>query len=309
MNRAAAREETRPPGVIETLTAGYEVVNRRLWLLLFPIALDLLFWFGPKLSIVRVAGYLPLSAIGLEQSPAILEALAHVNLAFVLALYVPTVLGKLPFDGPGVAGAGQQPIFQVSPETLLVAVAVLIPLSLLVAAAYLGYIAQIVRPSVGTGGWLRMVVRQWWRLVVLHFAGLVAFIGLAVPAGLLIAAAGTWVSADVGSFLLLLFQVSLLWIGFYFFFALGATLLSDRSPVRAALSSVTLVRANFWSAVGLIGLMLIIDTGMPIVYHAVVEQPWGIAGLLGSIVTNAYIGTGLAAATMLYYRDRLALAG
>jgi hypothetical protein len=50
VNRAVDRAHAgAPPSVIDTLTAGYETINRRPWLILLPIALDLLFWLGPKL--------------------------------------------------------------------------------------------------------------------------------------------------------------------------------------------------------------------------------------------------------------------
>jgi hypothetical protein len=42
-------------GVIDTLSAGFGLINRRLWLILLPIALDLFLWYGPRLSIAPVA--------------------------------------------------------------------------------------------------------------------------------------------------------------------------------------------------------------------------------------------------------------
>ena len=38
-------------GVIDSLSAGYRFLVRRLDLLLIPVLLDLFFWLGPKLSI------------------------------------------------------------------------------------------------------------------------------------------------------------------------------------------------------------------------------------------------------------------
>src|SRR5439155_13713048 len=110
-------------------------------------------------------------------------------------------------------------------ETLLATLAVFIPLGLLVAAFYLGQLGGLVRPASAAGGWLRALVRHWWRLVVLHAVGLVVLVCLAVPAALLIVAANALVSHDVAEFVALLCQVSLLWVAFYFFFAPAATIL------------------------------------------------------------------------------------
>jgi len=318
VNRAVGREQaSRLPSVIDTLTAGYETINRRLWLVLLPIALDLLFWLGPKLSVVRLAGYLPLAALSPDQVASAGEVLGHLNLAYLLALYVPSVLGRAIFDPIVPAQLWERRlVYQVAPETFVVALVVLVPLGLLVAAFYLGQIGQLVRPASAAGGGLRAIVRHWWRLVVVHAAGLLVFACLAAPAAALIAAANAFVSRDIAGFLLLLFQVTLLWLGVYYFFALGATILSDDSPVRAALSSADLVRTNFWAAMALVGLILIIETGLSLVWRLLAGQtwsaPWGTGGpalgLALSIVANAYVGTGLAAAAMIFYRDRFLVA-
>src|SRR5919109_3640683 len=309
MARTLGRDRVaRPPGVIETLTAGYETINRRLWLLLIPIGLDLLFWVGPKLSIVWLGGYLPLSDVGTEQRSAVADSLAYFNLAFVLALYVPTVLGKPPFApvGAELSVAGARSVYQVLPPGLLLALALLVPAALLIAACYLGGIGQLVRteaaaPAVPRGAaWLRSAPRHWWRIVVLHAAAVVAIVLLAVPWTLALLA-GVRLSGEAAGLLIVLTQVALLWAAVYFFFALDAVILTDLHPVRAALSSVHLVRDQFWPALGLIGLTLLIGTGLPIVWRALAGQP---LGLVASIVGNAYVGTGLAAASMLFYRDR-----
>src|SRR5262245_29762331 len=39
-----------PVGIIESLTSGFETVASRLYLVLIPIAFDLLLWLGPRIS-------------------------------------------------------------------------------------------------------------------------------------------------------------------------------------------------------------------------------------------------------------------
>ncbi|QLQ06449.1 MAG: hypothetical protein HZY76_10615 [Anaerolineae bacterium] len=46
------KSETIPKlGVIDSISAGFRVVGRFPWLVLFPIALDVLLWLGPRLSL------------------------------------------------------------------------------------------------------------------------------------------------------------------------------------------------------------------------------------------------------------------
>jgi hypothetical protein len=40
--------------IIDTLTAGFNTVTRRLWLIVVPVALDVFLWLGPKLSVAPV---------------------------------------------------------------------------------------------------------------------------------------------------------------------------------------------------------------------------------------------------------------
>jgi len=91
---------------------------------------------------------------------------------------------------------------------------------------------------------------------------------------------------------------------FYFFFAIDALFISRVSPWQALRMSLAIVRTYFWSSAGLIGLTLLISNGLNILWAALAAQAWGL--VLG-IVGNAYIGSGLAAASMLFYRDRSGL--
>jgi hypothetical protein len=309
VSRILGRDEAaRPPGVIDTLTAGYETINRRLWLLLFPIGLDLLFWLGPKLSVVRLAGYLPpslLSSIGSEQTAALTEALARLNLAFLLALHVPTLLGRVPFTvaAPDVSASVPHVVLQVWPESFSLVIALLLPAGMLVAAAYLSGIGQLVRVAgaAGVSGWLSNVLRTWWRLVLLHLAGVGAALAVVILATISTALAAA-VSPELASLFLLVIQVSVVWLAFYFYFSIAALIVSGVGPIRSALASVQVVRANFWPAAGFVGLIVLIDSGLPLLWRALSGQP---LGLVAGIVGNAYVGTGLVAAGMLFFRDRL----
>ena len=44
----------RATGVIDSLSAGFGVVNEQPWIVLLPVVLDLFFMFGPRVSIAPV---------------------------------------------------------------------------------------------------------------------------------------------------------------------------------------------------------------------------------------------------------------
>ena len=52
MNQNSNNESPPLPGIIATLVAGFELATSHLWLLAFPIILDLFYWLGPRLRIM-----------------------------------------------------------------------------------------------------------------------------------------------------------------------------------------------------------------------------------------------------------------
>ena len=108
-------------------------------------------------------------------------------------------------------------------------------------------------------------------------------------------------SENLVAILSALFLAVALWIGFYLFFVIDAIVISDVGPIRAIWNSINVVRRNLWSALGLVILINIIAMGLPYLWRALTATPWGTAlGILG----NAYVGSGLVAASLIFYRDR-----
>ena len=54
MSTRSQEEAGGPLGVIGSLTAGFEMVGRHLWLISLPVLLDLFLWLGPRLSLVSL---------------------------------------------------------------------------------------------------------------------------------------------------------------------------------------------------------------------------------------------------------------
>ena len=42
------------PGIISTITTGFEFTTRHIWLLIIPFALDIFYWLGPRLNITGI---------------------------------------------------------------------------------------------------------------------------------------------------------------------------------------------------------------------------------------------------------------
>jgi hypothetical protein len=303
-------EREQRAGIIDTLTSGYDLVNRRPWLVGLPVLLDLFFWFGPRLSAQTVIDSLldTLSRQG-DGNRELLQGLrlsgSESDLFSLLAVQVPSMIRAL--DAATLPLAAGRPVLALTdPVVAAGSVLLLVLVGLLLAMLYATPIGQVVRGepiSPVITGWRAGLA--WLRLLAL--VGLLLAAGLAVTVPLAIFTALLAV-AGLNLLPLLQFLLSLVvvWLLVYLFFAVDAIVVSQVGPLRAVRNSVTIVRSHFWATLGLIGLTLLISLGLPIVFALLTRVAVGVPV---AIVANAYINTGLAAASMLFYRDRLGRAG
>jgi len=307
---AARDREQRAAGVIDTLSAGYATINRHPWIIAVPVLLDLFLWLGPRLSpaplvqrtLGRVQVPVGLSADLLEAYQGSREGLLRVgesfNLLSLLASHFPGIPSLMSTkEGVGV------PI-PVSEPWVALGLLLLIPaVGIWLASVYYATIGQQVRrESEGIGQLHGRIWRIWRRL--LGFLLLLIGGGLLVGGPLTVLALVTGMaSTAILGFMMAVVWVVALWLQFYLFFVVDAIVISDVGPIDAIRNSVAVVRSNLPSTAGLVVLIWLIMLGMPIVWDAIARStPGTLVGILG----NAYISTGLAVASMTYYKDRFA---
>lgn len=313
--------ESRSPGIIDTIGEGFSLVNRHLWLVLLIIPLDLALWLGPRISISPLVGQAqtwyrqqleqvsshvpPAYAIAPQQVEQFstqaqegLEALKQFNLSYILAWQMPSLLKEV--GGPT---AGSIALSVESWQVFLALLGLLAALSLLGACFYRGAIAQFVRGNHFDGAfYLQRLAFNWGRLTLffLLFAAALLLVGL--PLLVMLSLMETMSSA-VASFFTALGVAAALWFLFYLFFVQDAIFVGDVGTLRAVHHSFNIVRRNFWPALGLVLLVVLITMGVPLLWKLLVNHK---VGLVAAMLGHAYIATGLAAASMVFYRDRLA---
>jgi hypothetical protein len=306
-----------PPGIIDTLSAGFEHVNKLLWIIAIPVVIDLLLWLGPQLSAAPVVHQLvgQLTALYANGAGGVVDP-GTVNQALqgfdesaatfnVLSLLVFSLAGV-----PGMAPPSQSGTFAWQIGALGPFLGIALGLELvgtLIGCLYLGAIAQQVRDG-------RVSLSALARRVWLYWLSVIGFVVLAIVAATLIAIpialAVTMVrliSPEIGAALATLLtlgaQVAAILLVIYLFFLVDAIVVSQVGPIRAAVNSARVVANNFWSTVGFIVLLYVISAGLQLVWNQISKNPFGTAV---AIVANAYVASGLAAASMQYYQTRVA---
>src|SRR3712207_2583590 len=122
-------------GVIDSLSAGFGVVNQRPWLILLPVLLDLFFLFGPRVSVAPIVGQV-LSQPGVERAFAargdasieltrrqVLSAAEGFNLLSLLSPGVGSVPSVVPLLG---LGTGQLTLIESAGTALVMALSALV---------------------------------------------------------------------------------------------------------------------------------------------------------------------------------------
>jgi hypothetical protein len=99
-----------------------------------------------------------------------------------------------------------------------------------------------------------------------------------------------------------LILVVIIWVQIYVGFANEAIVMSRVGPLRAIRASFEVVRRNLWGVIGLLLLSLLITRGTEVIWEMLGNS---IAGGIAAAFGSAYIGAGLTAARMAFYRERL----
>lgn len=308
-------------GVIDALGLGFELVLRSLWVLVIPVALDLFFWLGPRLSVrplfERLVRFWADNAADLSGLPASVEeiqqSLSQIGASFNLfgllatdfmgARFLPLPVIKAfvlaDADAPGTAVLGNPAIYTLNSAAVVVLLAaVLMAAGLLIGALYMTLVADRVRPGgVVARSLARRVLTVWFWYLCLGVALVAAYVAvsLAVSLVLLIVAAlapllviGAWVAG--------------IWAFLYTWFMVYAIALGGIGPLRAFWWSVAVVRRNFNSVLFFILLNVLIMWGLSILWGWLQESA---LGSFTAIAGNAFIGSGLVAASFIFLQDRL----
>lgn len=310
-------------GIIDSISAGYRFLGRRVELILIPVLLDLLIWLMPQISIApiltRVANvYAQMSASA--GMPAGLDEMTSTTEAMLQAMGESTnLLGGLVSSSllhvPTISAALLPPMTRDAVEIANSGIALLVWAGLALAGLLLGvfYMELLARvlplgaagKQGDAGSLARATLRHFGRvllyvLLMCVFA-VVAMVSFSMIVGVLLLvapAAGAFSMAMAGG---LVFVVAV-----YLYFVTAAIVLDDAGVFEAVGRSLQLVRKNFFPVVGFVVMITIIGLGIGLLLAQMAATSPFLA--VFAIVLNAWIGTGLTMALLVFYRSRVLMA-
>jgi len=276
--------------------------------LVVPLVINLWLWLSPRVSIRPLLEWVRsfdpqtwdqareqiVAAVTLER-PIDLRLLGPMRLWQPIYLFQPPANVIRPIDSSAWAI-----------DSLLTFGGVLVAINLLVmllTAGYLLAIADSVRGATPTGNWLRRVGRTWLSLM-----GVLAIVvTVLIVVGIPLMAVATALAALVpvaGYFVLSILLTVVFWMLVSASFAYDAVVLNGQGPLMALMSSLAVVRRFFWGVLGLWLMRTFMLAGLGIIWDALATS---VLGVVVALVMSAYIGAGIAAAHLVFFRDRLPL--
>lgn len=290
------RPTPRPvPSVVETIANGLTLVLVYPIVLLLPLLLDSAYWLGIRVSPTAL----------LNRFDSMADAADSIGLtkdvAPLVSLFVPSLLGWVDHDR--IYRAWTAPELEPgSWGAVCLAISLLVLAGTFLSVFFRLPLALVVRHQRRSpGGFLRAAWTAWLRTLglaalLLGIAGLIASPLLVLSWLLLLA------GLNILPLLVALLSLPTIAAAIYLHFTPDAILVSDVGPLRAIYLSFNTVRRNFWATLGLVGSLLLISEGLPVLWLSQAKTPFGL--LLG-VLGNAFFGAGLALATMQFYLDRL----
>ena len=304
--------------IVDALTAGFNSITRRLWLILIPIALDVYLWLGPKMSIGRLVRRLeplltPQATMNLSTSDAYnlamsREAFVEMGEGFNLfSLLSNTFLGvpNLMIVGPQGLNPNQ-PTMEVANGWIgLGLVVAFVLISVVIACFYLEMIAQVVRDGkVNLENMPRRVLSVSGRIVALGIILLLIMLVLILPISIFLTLVA-FVSQGFAIMLLGVFSLMAFWGSIiamvYLFYTIDDLLINENGLLQSVWNSMIMVRRNLWPTLGIILLTNVLSAGLMLIWQRLTFASWG---MVIAILGNAFVGSGLVAAVMVFYLDR-----
>jgi len=306
MENSSSPNLNRPLGVFASIAAGFDRIAANPLLLLPPLLLDLLLWFGPHVVSPRIFdSYADLLTMPAGTDPALFESMIAIVEEFGRRLNILVALNSFPVGVPSLMSS-RLPLQNTigAPLTYVVnnqGTVLLIALGASVIGLGMGVffhrtIAHRMAPerdlgSIG-GSWFTILLLA----VVLYLGGLFLATGVFLVASML-----SFLAPILGLLILFMSFSAAVWLVIYLIFTPHGIILYRFNLKQAALESIRTVRFNLMSTFSFVVITLVIIWLANRVWMLPDEGSWyGVLALGG----HAFVSAMLLAASYAFFQDR-----
>lgn len=291
-----------PPGSIQILGQGFNVIANNLSVILLPVLVDTLLWLGPRLNLAGLMQPFYQEWEGLEAAGQTLPLTVDEITRFWDSFNLLSLLRTFPLGVPSLMSAslpGSTPLgapLSIEGDSWLSVIGWVFVLT--VAGWVLGtlYYRQLAQAAVNNrvGLWRALlhslIISSGWQLFSL-MAGMVAVLILIILSLL---------SLTLANIVSIIMAILVLWLSIPAFFSFHGVFIKNHNAFQALAQSFRLVRYGLpplgWFAL----LAIIINQGMALLWSIPPSTSW--VALIG-IVGHAFVVSSLMAASFIYYYE------
>jgi hypothetical protein len=302
-----------PPGMISSLTAGFEAIANHVAAILLPVAFDLLLWLGPHLRVETIlkpaiaqwvyltkSSGMNLSADTVQQTQKMWTLFAErFNILIILRTFPVGIPSLLAIQSPMSAPIGRPTIVEMSSFLSAFSVAVVLMVTgWIVGGMYFYWISRVtLQRKVET-----VITDMAWSVtqaVLLSITWLTLLIIASIPAMILISIIPL-ISPTVGQIIYLLLGILVMWLLLPIYFSPHGIFTYGQNAFMSILQSLRMVRFTFPTTGLFVLIIVLISQGLAFLWRTPPESSWFmLVGVLG----HAFISTALLASSFIYYRD------
>ena len=298
-----------PPGIINSLKVGFDIIATHITAIFLPLLLNLFLWLGPRLRMDALFNSMKADVLAIWRSGGIPaediqramdlyeKTIPRINLFWIFhtipigisSMFLPQKISQTPLGDPA--------ILQVSATSLLSWIFFLILFGWIGGGMYFRSVA-----------WLSMqnqdvppmsVSHAIVQTILLSISWVVLFFLIGVPIFLALAVVLQF-SATVANLLILLLCFVSMWVIVPLFFWPHGVFIKQQNVIAAILSSVQLVRFTLPTSSLFVLMVFLLTFGLNFLWSIPSEDSWMM--LLG-IFGQSFVATALLAASFVYYRD------
>ncbi len=296
--------------------AGFDTITNHISLILFPIGLDLLIWFSPRL---RLTGLIEkwvgevvdqsLSVAPDVETAQILEAAQALwtlvaeqfNVWVALRSYPVGIPSLMTSILPQATPVGSPVDVQIGSFAVLTGVVLVLSVAgLVLGTLFYQFVSAVVLS--GKIHWQRVLVEWPWsslQVLLLALVWLGLLIGISIPASCVITLAMLG-SAVVGQCASLIYGGVLIWALFPLLFSAHGIFVNHHKVWPSIKQGIHITRMTFPTTSLFFLVVLLLSQGLGLLWRVPPEDSWlMILGLAG----HAFVTTGLLSASFIYYRD------
>jgi hypothetical protein len=313
MLNTESQVKIRPPRLIPSLVEGFNSIASQIHLILFPVAVDLLLWFGPLVRIknlvmpvITQAAELSGSAYGtqgneiIKNSNQVWSAFLEVfNLLFSLRTYPIGIPSLMVSQGALSNPLGGLRIIEIgSIDSAVMIVLVLSLAGVIFGSLYFALVAHALNKESGRFNYFSLA-RFTGQSLLLSLALIAAIIVLGFPVICLISSIALFLPA-LGTIPFLVLGVGMVWVLLPFVFSPHGIFMRGLKAGQSIVSSARLVR-SLMAGTGMFFItVILLGYGLDFLWSTPGTESWM---MLVGIFGHGFISSGLLAASFVYYRD------